>query len=186
MQKYKKDLYLQTITAFFQEKSAILDEDCIKISTFAVEMSTIIRHQGVIESIAGSHLRVRIVQTTACAACKIQAHCNASESKEKVIDVYDKTAAQRCQTGQTVTVTTEGTMAARALLLGFGLPLIIMMAVFFTASAMGLNEGMSALLMLASLLPYYIIIWCLRQRIAKRIRFRIEQQDNIKKIEETL
>lgn len=174
MQKYKKDLYLQTFTTFFQEKSAILDADCSKISTFAAEMSTIIRHQGIIESLDGTHLRVKVIQTTACAACKIQSHCNASESKEKVIDVYDKTAARQCQPGQTVTVTTEGTMAAHALLLGFGLPLLLMMVVFFAASALALGEGLSALLMLASLVPYYLIIWCLRHRIAKRIQFRIE------------
>ena len=174
MQKYKKDLYLQTFTTFFKEKSSFLDEDSIKNSTFAPEMSTIIRHQGIIDSIEGNHLRIRIQQTSACAACKIQSHCNASESKEKIIDVYDETTVNRFEVGQSVTITASGAVASRALLLGFGLPLLIMLVVFFSATMMGANQGLAAFLMLGSLVPYYLIIWCIRNKIASHIVFRIE------------
>ena len=49
-------------------------------------MSDIIEHQGTVESIVGSHIRVRIVQTSACATCAAHKFCNSSESKEKMID----------------------------------------------------------------------------------------------------
>ena len=174
MQKYKKDLYLQTFTTIFQEKSSFLDEDSIKSSTFAPEMSTTIRHQGIIDSIEGNHLRIRIQQTSACAACKIQNHCNASESKEKIIDVYNESSARRHAKGQQVTVSVSGTVATQSLLLAFGLPLLLMLAVFFVASALGTNQGIAALLMLGALIPYYFIVWCFRHRIARHVIFRIE------------
>lgn len=50
-------------------------------------MTDIIKHRGIVENIEGSHVRVRIVQTSACSACSVKEHCNASESKEKLIDV---------------------------------------------------------------------------------------------------
>lgn len=179
MQKYKKDLYLQTFTTIFQEKSSFLDEDSIKSSTFAGEMSTTIRHQGIIDTIEGRHLRIRIQQTSACAACKIQGHCNASESKEKIIDVYDDSAVCHYSEGQQVTVYASGTMATRALLLGFGLPLLLMLAVFFIATALGASQGLGAALMLGSLVPYYLTIWCVRHSIAQHIIFRIESQTTL-------
>ena len=52
-------------------------------------MADIIKHRGIVEKIDGSHIVVRIVQTSACSACSAKGLCNASESKEKQIDVYE-------------------------------------------------------------------------------------------------
>ena len=64
----------------------------IHILEFA-KMTDIIKHRGIVENIEGSHVRVRIVQTSACSACSVKGHCNASESKEKLIDVFDMKAS---------------------------------------------------------------------------------------------
>ena len=50
-------------------------------------MNTKISHSGVIEEIQGDGVKVRIVQTSACAACKVAGYCNAADKKEKIIDV---------------------------------------------------------------------------------------------------
>ena len=44
-----------------------------------------IRDRGIVENISGSHLQVRIVQTSACASCSIKGHCSSSDTKEKII-----------------------------------------------------------------------------------------------------
>ena len=51
-------------------------------------MADIIKHRGIVEKINGSHVVVRIVQTSACSACSAKGLCNASESKDKQIDEY--------------------------------------------------------------------------------------------------
>ena len=56
-------------------------------------MTDIIKHRGIVENINGFHIRVRIVQTSACSACSVKGHCNASESKEKLVDVFDTKAS---------------------------------------------------------------------------------------------
>ena len=65
-----------------------------------------IKHLGIVENIQGSHLSVRIVQTSACAACSAKGHCSSADSKDKVIDIID-TAASSYQVGEKVMVVGE-------------------------------------------------------------------------------
>ena len=66
-------------------------------------MSNKIKHSGVVENILGDSVQVRIVQTSACAACKVAGYCNASESKEKLVDVYHADT-RNLRVGDVVTV----------------------------------------------------------------------------------
>ena len=127
------------------------------------------------ESVEEGLVRVRILQASACATCKVASRCHTAESKEKIIDVtVEGHEAFNWKKGQAVTVCTSGTMAGRALLLGFGVPLLIMLIVLVATLAAGCSEGMAALLMIASLIPYYIGLWLFRNRIARTISFQIE------------
>lgn len=143
-----------------------------------------IRHEGIIDSIdSDGHVRVRITQMAACAGCKVAAHCNASEQKVKMVDVYEKPAPNpsagegrgslRYKVGDCVVVATSEAAAGRALLLGFGLPLILLLVVLAVMLMAGCNEGVSAITALAVLLPYYLVLWLCRDRIAGNISFRI-------------
>lgn len=137
-------------------------------------MGTKISHSGVIENIQDSCVQVRIVQTSACAACKVAGYCNAAESKEKVVDVYCVDAAAY-RVGQPVTVTTSGQVAARALLWGFGIPFVVLVVVLFAVLQLTGNEGLAAASALAALLPYYGLLWLLRDRMREQLAFSIEQ-----------
>lgn len=134
-----------------------------------------IRHEGIIEKISGSHVLVRIVQTPACAGCRVASRCHTAESKEKLIDVADVADISRWQEGQNVVVSTQGGMAGKALLLGFGLPLMLMIAVFAASLVCGSSEGVAALMMLVSLIPYYLVLWLFRDSISQAISFTIEE-----------
>ena len=136
-------------------------------------MSTKISHSGVIEQIESDRVHVRIVQTSACAACKVAGYCNAAESKEKIIDVFCDTAAKNLQVGQQVTVTTSGTVAAKALLWGFGLPFVLLVSVLAIVLLLTSNEGLAALCALAALIPYYFVLWLLRNRMRNELSFQI-------------
>ncbi|MBQ2208564.1 MAG: SoxR reducing system RseC family protein [Prevotella sp.] len=137
-------------------------------------MSTKISHSGVIESIEDDCVHVRIVQTSACAACKVAGYCNAAESKEKIVDVrcVDSTAYQ---VGQQVQVTTSGQVAARALLWGFGMPFVILVVVLFVVLQMTGNEGAAALSAIGALAPYYCLLWLFREKMRDQLAFAIEQ-----------
>lgn len=137
-------------------------------------MSNEISHAGVIESIAEGCVKVRILQTSACASCKVAAHCNASESKIKVVDVCGVANVSSLSVGQSVVVSTSRDVANRALLLGFGLPFLLLVAVLMIVLWITGNEGIAALSAIGSLVPYYLVLWLLRDRISRQVRFEIK------------
>ncbi|MBP5337690.1 MAG: SoxR reducing system RseC family protein [Prevotella sp.] len=137
-------------------------------------MDNTIRHEGVVERIEGTHIQVRILQTSACAGCKIASHCSASESKEKIIDVHQAPPAG-LGVGDSVMVSTSGAAAGKALLLGFGFPLLLLLVVVALMLWLGQGEGAAALGGLAVLVPYYIVLWLCRDRIAQSVSFKIDK-----------
>ena len=136
-------------------------------------MSQKISHTGVIERIEGGSMKVRIVQTSACAACKVASHCNAAESKVKIVDVFGCDTTNY-STGQEVTVWASKDVANKALLLGFGVPFLLLVCVLMIALRLTASEGVAALVALGSLVPYYFALWLLRDRIQRGISFQIE------------
>ena len=138
-------------------------------------MSTKISHSGVVDSVEGDCVKVRIVQTSACAACKVAGYCNAAESKEKMVDVFCGDTAKNYHVGQQVTVSTSGSVAARALLWGFGMPFLVLVTVLFVVLLLTHNEGLAAVSAILALLPYYGLLWLLRDRMREQLSFAIEQ-----------
>ncbi|MBR0180073.1 MAG: SoxR reducing system RseC family protein [Prevotella sp.] len=136
-------------------------------------MSQKISHSGVIESILEGCVKVRIVQTSACAACKIAGHCNASESKVKIVDVFCSNSSDY-KVGQDVTVWASKDVANKALMLGFGVPFLLLVSVLMIALKIIGDEGISALVALGALVPYYFALWLMRIRIQNQISFQIE------------
>ena len=136
-------------------------------------MSNKISHSGVIEQILDGCVKVRIVQTSACAACKVAAHCNAAESKIKIVDVFCSDNSTY-QVGQDVVVWASKDVANKALLLGFGIPFLLLICVLLIALRFTSEEGIAALTALGSLVPYYFLLWLLRKKIQRQIAFHIE------------
>lgn len=135
-------------------------------------MGNNISHSGVVESVEDSCVHVRIVQTSACVACKVAGYCNAAESKEKLVDVYTDGTAYKV--GQAVTVMASRKVAANALLLGFGLPFVVLVAVLVGVLLLTDNELWAALSGLLALVPYYGALWLYRNTLRDKLSFWIE------------
>ena len=140
-------------------------------------MTDIIKHRGFVENINGSHIQVRIVQTSACSACSGKGHCNASESKDKLIDVYENHSAEY-YIGQNVMVHGTTSMGMQAVLLAFGVPfLVLFIALYATLQITG-DELTAALAGLLALFPYYLIIYMCRGKLSRKFFFTIEPINN--------
>ena len=126
------------------------------------------------ESIADGCVKVRILQVSACASCKVAGHCNASESKEKVVDVLNVADTSRLKVGDDVVVWASRDVANKALLLGFGMPFLLLLGVLVVVLCLTDNEGVAALAALGSLLPYYFLLWLRRDSIQQQISFYLE------------
>lgn len=139
-------------------------------------MADIIKHQGIVENINGSHLKVRIVQTSACAACSAKGHCASADTKEKLIDVTTADASSY-RPGDRVIVFGELSMGMMAVLLAFIVPFCILVISVFIFMAVWNDELCSALCSLALLIPYYYILWLNKARMGKRFSFSVKPID---------
>ena len=90
-----------------------------------LQMNNKIKHSGIVESVEEGCVCIRIVQSSACSACKVAAHCTASESKEKMIEV-STSEASLYHKGDSVVVTADSAVGFRASFYGYLLPLILM------------------------------------------------------------
>ena len=136
-----------------------------------------IKHLGIVENIQGSHLSVRIVQTSACAACSAKGHCSSADSKDKIIDIID-TAAFSYRVGEKVMVIGETSMGMMAVVLAFIIPFVLLIFSLFLFMALMENELYSALLSLAILIPYYFILWLNKTRLKQKFSFTIKPINN--------
>lgn len=141
--------------------------------SYLCKVHTKISHSGIIESIAEGCVKVRILQTSACAACKIAGHCNASESKEKIVEVFTDHIGGYFL-GQEVVVCASRDVANKALLLGFGVPFLVLVGVLVLVLRVTGNEGVAALSGLLALVPYYFVLYLFRSRIREQLSFYIE------------
>jgi len=138
-------------------------------------MADIIKHRGIVEKIDGSHVVVRIVQTSACSACSAKGLCNASESKEKQIDVYEVNPAYRI--GEEVVLCGSTSMGMKAVFLAFGIPVLLLLAALFVT--MRITDGdalLAAAVALLAVVPYYVVLYLMKDKMNKTFSFVIEKQ----------
>lgn len=138
-------------------------------------MANTIRHQGVVESIHGHHVQVRIVQVSACATCSIKGHCTTADTKEKRIDVFTA-QTEAYQPGDSVWVVGQLSMGWWAVILAFLIPLVLLVGVLFAAHALTGNDLTAVGATLPVLAAYYLLLWLNRHKMSRKFAFYIEKQ----------
>ena len=136
-------------------------------------MSNKINHNGIVDGVEEGCVRVRILQSSACSACKVAAHCNASETKEKIIEVQVADAV-KYQLGDSVIVVADKVEGLRASLYGYLLPLILMVVSLVAVLKITQSEGYAAMSALGILIPYYIGLYLLRNKLRNKLSFSLE------------
>ena len=75
---------------------------------------------------------------------------------------------------QKVNVTMGIGQGNKAAVLAYLIPIVLLLAVLFLCLGLGLSEGLSALISIVSLIPYYIILYIQRDKLKRRFEYRIE------------
>ena len=136
-------------------------------------MANSIEHKGIVESINGTHLSVKILQTTACVSCSVKGHCSSAESKEKIIDITDASASSY-EVGQSVMVVGQLSMGMKAVFWAFVLPFLIILTSLFVCMAIFNDELYAGCISLSLLFPYYFFLWFNKARFKQKFSFTIK------------
>jgi sigma-E factor negative regulatory protein RseC len=132
-----------------------------------------ISHEGIVTKITDDELEIKIVSQSACAACHAKSACGMGEQAEKILTV-PRPKDQDFSLMQKVNVTMAIGQGNKAAVLAYLIPIVLLLAVLFICLGVGLNEGLSALISIVVLIPYYTILYLQRDKLRKRFEYRIE------------
>lgn len=133
-----------------------------------------IKHNGIVTQILGNNVQVQIVTQSACASCHVKGSCTVSEVEEKIIDTYVENP-ESYKNGDRVEVAFAQSLGIRALMLGYLLPFLLMFAVLIVSLNFTSNELFGGLVSIASLVPYYLILYLLRHKHKQQFVFLVEK-----------
>ena len=129
-----------------------------------------IKHDGIVIAVnANGTVRVKIVQTSACATCKAKAMCASAESKEKEIEaIGDGLLA----VGDTAEVLVQQKMGWKAVLLAYILPFVVMLGVVVIGNGLQvIGEEIVGTIALCAMGVYYIVLGFFKDKIQKEFSF---------------
>lgn len=136
-------------------------------------MSQLIEHAGVIHQIDGRHIRVQILQESACSACHAKGACSAADMKDKFVDI--ESDGSDYKVGEQVSLYGQSSMGLFAVLLAFVIPFLIILLTLFILKNYIDNEAISGSIALGTLLPYFIILSFFNSRLKSKLKFQIKK-----------
>lgn len=132
-----------------------------------------ISHEGVITKITDDQLEIKITAMSACAACHAKSACTMSDQSEKVLTV-PRPKDQEFHLFQKVNVIMSVGQGNKAAVLAYLIPIVVLLGALFICLGLGLSEGLSALIGIGALAPYYLILYTQRDKLKKKFEYRIE------------
>lgn len=127
-----------------------------------------IKHDGIVIAVNGDGtVRVRIVQTSACASCKAKAMCASAETVEKEIDaVSDGLLA----IGDEAEVLVAEKIGWKAIFLAYILPFVVLLGSVLVLNEF-MKEELAGTIALCAMGVYYIVLGFFKNKIQKGFSF---------------
>ncbi|MBO8483184.1 MAG: SoxR reducing system RseC family protein [Bacteroidetes bacterium] len=134
-----------------------------------------ISHIGRVKEMTPESTVVEIISSSACSACHAKGLCGVSEEKVKEIEVPTDPYAT-WNVGDEVRVMLRQTMGLKAVWISYVVPLLILMILILTLSAVNVKEIYAGLVSIAAVAVYYLVIYLLRNRLAKDFVFYLKEK----------
>ena len=150
-----------------------------------------IKHDGIIIALNedGTAL-VRIVQTSACSACKAKAMCASAESAEKEMTAV-LLGDEQWAVGNEVEVMVQQKMGWKAVVLAYLLPFFVMLAVMFIGNGLlAIGDGATGLLgdeakreavlgtvALCAMAVYYLVLGLFKDKLQREFSFTAKRKN---------
>ena len=132
-----------------------------------------ISHEGIVTKITDDELEIKILAQSACAACHAKSACGMGEQTEKILTV-PRPQGQDFALNQRVNVKMAIGQGNKAAVLAYLIPIVLLLAVLFVCLGLNVKEGWAALISIAALIPYYIVLYLRRDKLKKQFSYIIE------------
>ena len=131
----------------------------------------IIDHEGIVRKVDNNSVIVSIKSSASCSGCHAEGSCNMSGQEEKIIDISGR---YNVKPGDRVTILMKQSMGYSALFLGYILPVMLVVLTLIIMVSMDAGELYAGLISFSTLIPYYLILFLLRNRINKIFTFTLK------------
>jgi sigma-E factor negative regulatory protein RseC len=96
-----------------------------------------------------------------------------SDVKEKIIEV-DLAEGQKYTSGEKVIIEMKQSLGSWAVLFGYFFPFLLVITTLIIFISNGLDQGLSGLLAILTLAPYYLIMYLFRAFLRKKFTYRLQ------------
>ncbi len=132
-----------------------------------------IEHEGTVREIKDGKIRVSFLAKSACAHCQLKGVCSAADMVDKEVEVDMGGVA--VLPGEKVNIVLARPLGFRALAYGYLIPFVILMTTLFTVYGITGSEVISGVSSVVVLVPYYGLLYLLREKIHRQFRFMIRK-----------
>ena len=133
-------------------------------------MENNIRHEGVVQSIDGLKVTVKMTVGSTCSGCHAKGICGAADSRDKVVTAVNVNRLA-LSVGDTVAVEMRQTLAMKAVLICYLMPFIVLFASFCLMYLVCSVEWVNVAVSLGLTALYFVLLWVFRRRIEKNVTF---------------
>jgi sigma-E factor negative regulatory protein RseC len=130
-----------------------------------------IEHEGLVKDADEKSVTIILSPLTACSGCQSEKSCGMAGSQEKFVKVN---GSFDVKSGDKVVVIMKQSLGYTALILGYVLPLIIVLLFLIILLALEVNELYSGMISLGVLIPYYSGLFVYRKYIDKKFSFTLK------------
>ena len=141
------------------------DSDIIKIANIKF-----IQHFGIISKINKNNITVSLMGHINCETCKVKSSCGISGSGKKEIKIQN--SLHSYQLNEKVKVIMRKELGLMAVFLAFVFPFLLLFVTLITALFF-FNEWIAGLLAMLILIPYYIVIYSLKNSFENYFKISI-------------
>jgi sigma-E factor negative regulatory protein RseC len=131
-----------------------------------------VTHPGIVSKIDGNNLDISIIVRSGCASCEIKGACSVSDVEKKSV-IVTVNNPNNYKINQSVTVVMKQSLGTWAVLLGYVFPFIVVLLSLIITLNIGLDEGISGLISIFILVPYYLGIYASRNYLSSKFKYSI-------------
>ena len=132
-----------------------------------------ISHEGIVTKITDEELEIKILAQSACAACHAKSACGMGEQAEKILTV-PRPKDKDFELNQKVNVKMAIGQGNKAAILAYLIPIALLLMTLFACLGFGMRDGLAALVSIAALIPYYIVLYLCRDKLKQKFEYHIE------------
>ncbi len=127
-------------------------------------------HTGVVSEMKGSSIIVALDENVHCESCSARGACGVTDSVNKTVEVINPEGSFKLN--QPVEVVLKKDLGQKAVFWAYIFPFLLMLATLVTSSLF-LEEWMAGSLSLLILVPYYAMIYALKNYFKKTFRVSV-------------